>query len=102
MSNGIQGKLNRSNIYLDSVLLNMMKVVKIQNVPSGWNLEKLVEMKPFEMMKRLLQKSTGQVVEISSIDMIENNKVPITYHSTDTKKGLTKFQSWRQKPMIWT
>ena len=88
MSNGIQGKLNRSNIYLDSVLLNMMKVVKIQNVPSGWNLEKLVEMKPFEMMKRLLQKSTGQVVEISSIDMIENNKVPITYHSTDTKKRL--------------
>ena len=66
----------------------MMKVVKIQNVPSGWNLEKLVEMKPFEMMKRLLQKSTGQVVEISSIDMIRNNKVPMTYHSTDTQKRL--------------
>ena len=66
----------------------MMKVVKIQNIPSGWNLEKLVEMKPIEMMKRLLQKSTGQVVEISSIDMIRKNKVPITYHSTDTKKRL--------------
>jgi len=88
LSNGNQGKLNRSNIYLDSVFLNMMKVVKIQNVPIGWNLEKLVEMKPFEMMKRLLQKSTGQVVEISSIDMIEKNKVPMTYHSTDTKKRL--------------
>lgn len=88
LSNGNQGKLNRSNIYLDSVLLNMMKVVKIQNVPSGWNLEKLVEMKPFEMMKRLLQKSTGQVVEISSINMIKRNKVPMTYHSTDTKRRL--------------
>lgn len=88
LSNGTQGKLNRSNIYSDSVLLNMMKVVKIQNIPSGLNLEKFVEMKPFEMMKRLLQKSTGQVVEISSIDMIRENLVPMTYHSTDTKKRL--------------
>jgi len=97
LSNGIQGKLNRSNIYSDSVLLNMMKVGKIQNVPSGLKLDKLAFMEPVEILNRLQQKSTGQFVELSSIKMIQMNKVPLTHFSTDTKRWLDEIPKLKSK-----
>lgn len=99
MSTGIQGNINRSNVFADAALLNMMKVGKVRNsdqiVASESNekafLRDLQNLNEFEILGMLHQKATGQTIKLSPTSEIEAWQVPETVHSKETQTKLDTF-----------
>ena len=109
LSDGMQGKLNRANTYCDAVLLNMMKVGKIQKIQQR-DLNGLKELldpetkiryestslsNDFLILRMLHQKSTGQVIKLSTPEMIRKHSVPKTHFSTHTLGEFEKLEQYR-------
>lgn len=99
MSTGIQGKINRANVFADAAFLNMMKVGKVRNsdqiVASERNekaiLRDIQNLNEFEILGVLHQKATGQTIKLSPTYEIEEWQVPETVHSKETQIKLETF-----------
>ena len=99
MSTGIQGKINRANVFADAAFLNMMKVGKVRNsdqiVASERNekaiLRDIQNLNEFEILGMLHQKATGQTIKLSPTYDIEAWQVPETVHSKETQTKLDTF-----------